>query len=64
MKLVTQSMNEVNEGRLTVWRTEGPLEEMAFELASELTANDERLVVVDAAGCFDPSRVSRAAITV
>jgi hypothetical protein len=64
MKLVTESMNEVNEGKLTVWRTEGPLEEMAFELAGELTANDERLVVVDAAGCFDPSRVSRTPITV
>jgi hypothetical protein len=64
MKLVTQPMNEVNEGKLTVCRTEGPLEDMAFELAAELTANGERLVVVDAAGCFDPSKISRTAATV
>lgn len=64
MRLVTKPMNEVNEGKLTVWRTEGPLEDMAFELAAELTANGERLVVVDAAGCFDPSKISRAAATV
>src|SRR6186997_1732913 len=53
-----------HEGKLTVWRTEGPLDDLAFEIAAELTANGERLVVVDAAGCFDPSRVSRAASTV
>ena len=64
MKLVTKRMNEVNEGKLTVCRTEGPLEDLAFEVAEELTANGERLVVVDAAGCFDPSKVSRAAATV
>jgi len=64
IKLVTKHMNEVNEGKLTVCRTEGPLEDLAFELAEELTTNGERLVVVDAAGCFDPSRISRAAATV
>jgi hypothetical protein len=64
MKLVTYPMNEVNEGKLTVCRTEGPLEDLAFELAAELTANGERLVVVDAAGCFDPSKVSLAPPTV
>jgi hypothetical protein len=64
MKLVTKPMNEVHEGKLTVCRTEGPLEDMAFEIAAELTANGERLVVVDAAGCFDPSKISRAAATV
>ena len=64
MKLVTNPMNEahLNEGgKLTVWRTEGPLEDMALELSANLTADGERLVVVDAAGCFDPSRISRAA---
>ena len=64
MKLVTNSINDVTEGKLTVWRTQGPIEDMAFEIAAELTANEERLIVVDAAGCFDPSRVSRAAATV
>jgi hypothetical protein len=64
MKLVTNTMNEVNEGKLTVWRTEGPLDDVAFELATELTGAGERLIVLDAAGCFDPSKVSRAAVTV
>ena len=64
MKLVTDAMNEVREGKLTVWRTEGPLEQIAFDLAAELTASGERLVVVDVAGCFDPSSVSRTAVTV
>jgi hypothetical protein len=64
MKLVTDAMNEVSEGKLTVWRTDGPLEEMAFDLAAELTMGGERLVVVDAAGCFDPSSVSRTAVSV
>jgi hypothetical protein len=64
IKLVTKPMNEASEGKLTVWRTEGPLENMALELSANLTANGERLVVVDAAGCFDPSRVSRAGLSV
>jgi hypothetical protein len=68
MKLVTktmmnQKMNDAIEGKLTVWRTDGPLETMALELSADLTANGERLVVVDAAGCFDPSRVSRAGLS-
>lgn len=65
MKLVTNSMNEsTNEsgqGKLTVWRTDGPLDDMIFELSANLTASGERLIVVDATGYFDPSRVSRAA---
>jgi hypothetical protein len=61
MKLVTNSMNEATEGRLTVWRTEGPLDDMIFELSANLTSNGERLIVVDATGYYDPSRVSQAA---
>jgi len=61
MKLVTNSINETTEGKLTVWRTDGPLDDMIFELSANLTANGERLIVVDATGYFDPSRVSRAA---
>jgi hypothetical protein len=60
MKLVTNS-NETTEGKLTVWRTDGPLDDMIFELSANLTANGERLIVVDATGYFDPARVSRAA---
>ncbi len=63
MKLVTHPMNEtkaadegqLDEGQLIVWRTNGQPADMAIELAAELTENGERLVVVDAAGCFDPS---------
>ena len=61
MKLVTNSMNESTGGKLTVWRTDGPLDDMIFELSANLTSNGERLIVVDATGYFDPSRVSRAA---
>jgi len=64
MKLVTKLMNEPVEGKLKVWQTDGPLEELALELAVDLTAGEERLVAVDAAGCFDPSRVSRAGASV
>lgn len=53
-----------NEGKLTVWRTDGSLDDMILEVAANLTAGDERLIVVDAAGCFNPSRVSRAAASV
>jgi hypothetical protein len=63
MKLV-KFMNDATEGKLTVWRTEGALEDMALELSADLTANGERLIVVDAAGCFDPSRLSRADVSV
>ena len=61
MKLVTNSINEPAEGKLTVWRTDGPMDDMVFELSANLTADGERLIVVDATGYFDPSRVSRAA---
>jgi len=60
MKLVANSINET-EGELTVWRTDGPLDDMIFELSANLTSNGERLIVVDATGYFDPARVSRAA---
>jgi hypothetical protein len=64
MKLVADSMNESTDGKLTVWRTDSPLDDMVFELSANLTANGERLIVVDATGFFDPARVSRAAGTV
>jgi hypothetical protein len=59
-----ESTNETAEGKLTVWRTDGPLDDMIFELSANLTADGERLIVVDATGFFDPLRVSRAAASV
>jgi hypothetical protein len=59
-----------NVGKLTVWRTEGPpkdmgeMVEMVFAVSANLTSGNERLIVVDAVGCFDPARVSRAAASV
>ena len=64
MKLVTNSMNEPVEGKLTVWRTDCPLDDMIFELCENLTADGERLIVLDASGVFDPSRIGRAGGTV
>ena len=62
--LVKQFMSDTLEGKLTVWKTDGPLDDMVFELSANLTACGERLLVVDATGQFDPSRVSRAAASV
>jgi hypothetical protein len=59
-----EGTNMNTDGKLTVWRTDGPLEDMIFEVSAGLTSGNERLIVVDAAGCFDPSRVSRAAASV
>ena len=64
MKLVSKTMLNTTEGKLTVWRTDGPLDDMIFELSANLTADGDRLIVVDATGYFDPSRVSRAAASV
>ena len=61
---MTEEQNMNNQGKLTVWRTDGPLEDMVFEVSANLTANGERLIVVDAIGCFNPGRVSRAASSV
>lgn len=61
MKLVDKSMTDTRDGKLTVWRTDGPLEDLLLELCANLTRGEERLIVVDATGYFDPSRVSRAA---
>src|SRR5262245_7258064 len=60
MRLVTNSMNEPVEGKLTVWRTACRLDDMIFDLCANLAADGEWLIVLDAAGVFDPSRVSRA----
>ena len=61
MKLVDKSMTDTTQGKLTVWRTDSPLEDLILDLCANLTAGEQRLVVVDATGYFDPSRVSRAA---
>jgi hypothetical protein len=63
IKLVPRIVNET-AGQLTVWRTDTPLDDMIFELSANLTADGERLIVVDATGHFDPSRVSLAAASV
>jgi len=42
---------------LHLWCTRSSLEALAFELASELTLDGERLMVIDAAGCFDESAI-------
>jgi hypothetical protein len=53
MKLVTNSMNEPVEGKLTVWRTDCPLDDMIFGLCANLTADGERLIVLDASGSMN-----------
>jgi hypothetical protein len=56
--------NNTVAGKLKVWLTDGPIERAAVPLCCDLTADGERLLVVDAASCLDPSRLSRAEASV
>ena len=56
--------NETRSGKLTLWLTNGPEERVAVDVCSALTAEGERLLVIDADGCRHPSRLSRATVAV
>jgi hypothetical protein len=55
------TMLSTTPGQFTVCLTKLPLQETAFELSNDLISEGEPLLVVDAAGCFDPGRMSQAA---
>jgi hypothetical protein len=55
-------MNE--SGLLRIWLTAAPVERMALDVCARLTMDGGRLLVLDAAGCLNPSRFSRAAAPV
>ena len=48
-------------GQFTVCITDRPVQDAALELSVDLTARGETLLILDAAGCFDPVRMSHAA---
>ena len=48
-------------GQLTVYVSETAIHDVAFRTAADLVANGERLIVVDAAGCFHPLRMTQSA---
>jgi hypothetical protein len=52
--------NETAAGKLTIWLTEGAVQRAVLGVCAGLTAGGERLLVLDAAGCLEPSRLSRA----
>src|SRR5262245_11459750 len=54
-------LSATTPGQFTVCLTDGPVQETAFELSADLTANGDRLIVLDAAECFEPARMSQAA---
>jgi hypothetical protein len=47
-------------GGVTVYMNDGPVQELAFRLAVEMVASGEKLLVVDAAGYFDPGRLAQS----
>ena len=47
---------------LRLWCTQDSLEDLAFGLTSELTLDGERLIVIDAQGCFDGSSFGESRI--
>jgi hypothetical protein len=48
-------------GQLTVYVSETAIHEVAFRTAADLVSNGEKLIVVDAAGCFHPLRMTQSA---
>ena len=48
-------------GHLSVAIADHRLDELAFQTAAEIVGHKETLIVVDAAGCFDPNRMTHSA---
>ncbi len=48
-------------GQLRVCITDRSIQDSALELSASLTVEGEALLILDACGCFEPSRVSRCA---
>jgi hypothetical protein len=48
-------------GQLTIAMSDHRIDELAFRSAAEIVESGENLIVIDAAGCFDPSRMTHSA---
>ena len=58
---MVEAMAESMAGRFRVCITNRAIQDAALELSANLTEGGEPLVILDACGCFQPSRISRCA---
>ena len=54
-------ISEMTTGQFRVSITNRSIQDSALELSAELTLDGEPLLILDACGCFEPSRLSRCA---
>ena len=59
--MISETMAEEMSGQFRVSITNSSIQDAALELSAELTREGEPLLILDACGCFDPSRMSRCA---
>jgi hypothetical protein len=59
--MMTTTMTTTMPGQLRVCITDRSIQDSALELSASLTEEGEALLILDACGCFEPSRVSRCA---
>jgi hypothetical protein len=59
--ITPEVMAETIPGRFRVCITDRSIHEAAMELSGRLTEGGEPLLILDACGCFQPSRISRCA---
>jgi hypothetical protein len=63
-EMMAEPMSEATEpmsGQFRVCITSRSIQDAAMELSATLTEEGEPLLILDACGCFDPSRISRCA---
>lgn len=59
--MMIEMMTTTLPGQLRVCITDRSIQDSALELSASLTVEGEALLILDACGCFEPSRVSRCA---
>jgi len=59
--MIIETLTTTMPGQLRVCITDRSIEDSALELSASLTEEGEPLLILDACGCFEPSRVSRCA---
>jgi hypothetical protein len=58
--LLAESIGQL---RIAIAQSESRIDELAFRSANEIIDRGDSLIVVDAAGCFEPARMTHAART-
>lgn len=58
---MSESMSQSMPGRFRVCITGRAIQDAAMDLSASLTEGGEALLILDASGCFQPSRLSRCA---